>query len=69
MPTVEFSGPNNSTFFTTCCGTAICDDESRCRTCKKEIIPRSHRGRWEVAMRTLYGIKKLKEIRAAYPKY
>lgn len=69
MPTVKFSGPTNSTFFTTCCGSAICDDESQCPTCKQEITPRSYRGRWEVAMQTLYGAERLRRMRARYPKY
>ena len=68
MPTVKFSGPTNSTFFTTCCGSAI-DDEIQCPTCKQEITPRSHRGRWEVAMQTLYGAEGLRKMRAKYPIY
>ena len=28
----------NSTFFTVCCGAAICDDEQRCPKCGKLII-------------------------------
>jgi hypothetical protein len=28
----------NSTMFTECCDTAICDDERCCPNCKKEII-------------------------------
>jgi len=28
----------NSTMFTECCGTAICEDESRCPSCKELVI-------------------------------
>jgi hypothetical protein len=35
---VRHSGPNNSTAFTECCGTAICDNQSRCPSCKKLVI-------------------------------
>lgn len=28
----------NSTMFTYCCDTAICDDQSRCPSCGKKII-------------------------------
>jgi len=28
----------NSTMFTMCCGTAICDNERRCPSCKRFII-------------------------------
>ena len=28
----------NSTMFTQCCGTAICDDEANCPSCKKPVI-------------------------------
>lgn len=66
MPTVRFSGPNNSTFFTTCCGVAICDDQAMCPVCGEEITPRSHRGRWEVAMQTLYSAEELRKIRSQY---
>lgn len=51
MSTVYFSGPNNSTFFTTCCSLAINDYQTKCPGCKVEVTPLSHRGRWEVAMR------------------
>ncbi len=45
---------------------AICDDESKCPHCGIEVTPRSHKGRWEIAMQKLYGLKKLKEMRAGY---
>ncbi len=28
----------NSTMFTGCCGTAICDDETRCPSCKRPVV-------------------------------
>ena len=28
----------NSTMFTRCCGTAICDDQPRCPGCDKKVI-------------------------------
>ena len=28
----------NSTFFTECCGVAICDDEANCPRCKRKVI-------------------------------
>jgi len=31
-------GPNNSTYFTDCCGCAICSDQKRCPRCEKLII-------------------------------
>lgn len=39
MPSVQFSGPTNSTFFTTCCSVAICDDQQKCPKCKKDVYP------------------------------
>lgn len=49
MSTVYHCSPYNSTFFTTCCSVAICDDQANCPKCNQEVTPRSHRGRWEVA--------------------
>lgn len=28
----------NSTMFTECCETAICDDQSKCPSCKRDIV-------------------------------
>ena len=28
----------NSTMFTECCGTAICDDQAKCPKCKRNVI-------------------------------
>ena len=48
----------NSTFFTQCCGSAICDDERLCPSCKREVVgcndkPGHERGmvRWKNATR------------------
>lgn len=56
MSRVYHSGPNNSTFFTTCCETAICDDQAYCPKCKNEVYPgkdynsyQRGRMRWEQA--------------------
>jgi hypothetical protein len=49
MPTVYLCSQTNSTFFTTCCHAAICDDQAKCPKCKAEITPRSHKDRWNVA--------------------
>jgi hypothetical protein len=35
---VRHSDPNNSTAFTECCGTAICDYQQRCPSCGKLAI-------------------------------
>ena len=69
MPTVRFSGPNNSTFFTTCCSVAICEGERDCPVCGVAVEPYEHRYRWEVAMKALYGAVRLREMRQSYPKY
>lgn len=39
MSRVRFSGPNNSTFFTTCCGCAINDYQERCPVCREQVYP------------------------------
>ena len=39
MSSVRYSGPTNSTFFTTCCGTAICDEQQKCPRCKADVYP------------------------------
>jgi hypothetical protein len=48
----------NSTFFTECCGVAICDDEKRCPLCRREVIGSEieneherHLYRWKMAYR------------------
>ena len=35
---VHLCGPNNSTMFTDCCETAICDDQYTCPACGVNII-------------------------------
>lgn len=39
MPTVYFCSPTNSTYFTTCCNTAICDEQQKCPRCKSDVYP------------------------------
>jgi len=46
----------NSTFFTECCSTAICEDEKCCPSCSSLVIghgveggPARHRARWRHA--------------------
>jgi hypothetical protein len=39
MSGVYYSSPTNSTFFTTCCGTAICDNQQKCPRCKSDVYP------------------------------
>ena len=48
----------NSTMFTGCCGTAICDDEPNCPSCKSPVVghdaesqPERRRIRWRNATR------------------
>lgn len=61
MATVKFANETNSTFFTTCCEVAICDDQATCPLCGEEVEPRSKRGRWDVAMYAMYGRKQVNE--------
>jgi len=53
---VHQDGLYNSTFFTNCCGVAICDDEAACPVCKQEVMPgknvaphERNRARWDMA--------------------
>lgn len=39
MPGVFHCSPTNSTFFTTCCEVAICDDQEKCPVCRKDVYP------------------------------
>lgn len=39
MPSVRYSGPTNSTFFTTCCGSAIVDSQQKCPSCNAYVYP------------------------------
>jgi hypothetical protein len=57
----------NSTLFTNCCGTAICDDEARCPRCKKPI-PLTPKARWNVAMIAFYGHEKVQQMRREWDK-
>lgn len=66
MASVRFSSGTNSTFFTTCCGSAICDDQECCPSCGEQVTPLSHRGRWDSAMQSFYGRDKVREMRKGY---
>jgi hypothetical protein len=39
MSSVFHCSPTNSTFFTTCCQTAICDHQQKCPRCRKDVYP------------------------------
>lgn len=39
MASVFYYSRTNSTFFTTCCQVAICDDQQRCPACKEDVYP------------------------------
>ena len=39
MAGVFYANQYNSTFFTTCCRVAICDDQQKCPHCKKDVFP------------------------------
>ena len=39
MSSVFLCSPTNSQMFTTCCETAICDDQAKCPRCKKDVYP------------------------------
>lgn len=39
MKRVFLCSPTNSTMFTRCCETAICDDQSFCPKCRQEVYP------------------------------
>lgn len=41
MRSVHLSGPYNSTMFTDCCGTAICDHQPKCPRCGGYVYPDS----------------------------
>ncbi|MER9769009.1 hypothetical protein NKJ09_23425 [Mesorhizobium sp. M0189] len=49
MATVFLDGPNNSTLFTTCCETAITDEENVCPRCRQDVEPTGRTARWETA--------------------
>ena len=61
MSGVYHCSPTNSTFFTTCCDTAILDHQERCPACGRRVYPFSdgetntystgevRRARWEQA--------------------
>jgi len=39
MSGVHYDSPTNSTFFTTCCQVAICNDQQKCPSCHKDVYP------------------------------
>lgn len=39
MVGIFWCNPTNSTFFTTCCEVAICDNERKCPRCRKYVYP------------------------------
>lgn len=39
MAGVYYSSRLNSTFFTTCCHVAICDNQERCPKCAEDVYP------------------------------
>jgi hypothetical protein len=39
MPSVFLCSPTNSQMFTTCCETAICDDQGKCPRCGQDVTP------------------------------
>ena len=49
MPSVYHSSPTNSTFFTTCCNTAIGGEQENCPKCGEEVTPHGRSARWNVA--------------------
>ena len=65
MASVRFSGPNNSTLFTTCCECAICDDQRNCPVCGEEV-PYDSRERHNIAMLQYYGRNRLTKMRQAH---
>lgn len=67
MSGVHFSSHTNSTHFTNCCNTAICEYETHCPNCNEEV-PYSQRERHEMAMLRLYGADKLQQMRSKYEK-
>jgi hypothetical protein len=55
MAGVRYSGPNNSTLFSTCCDAAVCDDQACCPVCGEEIEPKDARSRHDKALRQQLG--------------
>lgn len=62
MASVRYCSHTNSTLFTTCCGIAICDDQSKCPGCGEEV-PHNPRERHDIAMRSLYGADAVRKMR------
>jgi len=61
---VFLCSPTNSTMFTECCETAICDNETKCPRCNREVIGddaesnhKRHLIRWDYAYKgPRYGV-------------
>ena len=49
MPSVYLCSPTNSTTFTTCCNTAICDYQRECPKCNEKVDGETRSERWEIA--------------------
>lgn len=47
---VHYSGPFNSMLFSSCCGLAVLDRESKCPGCGREVQPNDPRERHRVAL-------------------
>ena len=58
---VHFCCHTNSTKFTDCCDTAICDDQIKCPRCEKQVIKPEYR--WDMAMNRFYGHAKVQKMR------
>ena len=65
MSSVFYCSKTNSTTFTTCCGVAICDDESRCPSCREEV-PYTPHERHNIAMNKLFGGKAMQQMRSKW---
>jgi len=46
---VRLDNEFNSTMFTTCCGLAVCDDQSCCPGCDLEVYEETREQRWNKA--------------------
>jgi len=64
MATVYLSSHTNSQLFTTCCRSAICQEEKCCPSCGGEVWPETYRARWDKAMKDFYGPEAVERMRA-----
>ena len=51
---VHFTGPNNSTMFSDCCGSAVLQNEYKCPSCGATVVPRNYSSRWRAASGRAY---------------